>query len=369
MRAKNEFTRRDFLVASSGLSAAWALSLSFPLHVLPESLAEDPRVAATPLLDKGFASVRQIGRGVYATLADSSKGLQAVCNGGFLVGTDAALLFEGHMTPAGAAFELEALRLVSSVPVRVALNSHYHFDHSFGNAFYGAQGIPLWAHTRTAELLVEKYAALQGRDKATLYEPLRKRLRDATSEEERERVKKDIGVFDWIYSSVDAALIALPNRRLDPAEFPLPVDLGGLSAVLEAHPGHTPGDIIVRVPDQNIVFAGDLLFNGSYPASFDVDMKAWRAALETFAAFSPDTLFVPGHGPLCGQEGIAAQRALFDDLYEYAQRSFRAGLPLLEAQRRFQVPARFASYPIFSWNLTIEAALAKFYQEFAGKKK
>lgn len=254
---------------------------------------------------------------------------------------------------------------MSAVPVSAALDTHYHFDHSLGNSAYGAQGIPIWAHAQAGPLIVERYASLQGKDKSALFEPLEKRLRDAADETERQRAESDLNAFKLIFGAVDANVLALPSLPLDPAQLPLTVDLGGLEAVIETYPGHTPTDIIVRVPEQNIVFTGDLLFNGWYPATLDAEMSAWRATLEKFATFGDDTLFVPGHGQLCGQEGIAQQRAVFDHLYEHARKSFDAGLPVEEAQRRYAVPEPFAAFTLLSWGLMIDSAMAKFYQEFA----
>jgi Enoyl-(Acyl carrier protein) reductase len=61
-----------------------------PLPVLAVDVAGDARVSETPLVDKDFASVRKIGNRLYATISDLSKGNTTVCNGGFLVGRDAA---------------------------------------------------------------------------------------------------------------------------------------------------------------------------------------------------------------------------------------------------------------------------------------
>src|SRR5258705_8337652 len=79
-------------------------------------VADDARVSETPLVDKGFASVRKIGNGLYATISDLSKGNTTLCNGGFLVGRDAALLVEGFATPAGAALLIDAPRMGSHAP-------------------------------------------------------------------------------------------------------------------------------------------------------------------------------------------------------------------------------------------------------------
>src|ERR1700758_875499 len=122
------FSRRSFLAGASSLGALYAAAKFGPLPALAEPLLDDPRIAKQPLADKGFASVRKIGDGLYATIADRSKGLQARCNGGFLVGRDAALMVEGFQTTIGSTFQLETLRSVTQVPVRAALNTHWHFD-------------------------------------------------------------------------------------------------------------------------------------------------------------------------------------------------------------------------------------------------
>jgi glyoxylase-like metal-dependent hydrolase (beta-lactamase superfamily II) len=326
-------------------------------------IAEDGRVSSQPVADKGFASVRKIGSGVYATISDLSKGLETVSNGGFIIGTDAALLIEGFRTPAGASFQHTALRQVSAVPVRAALDTHYHFDHTLGNAFYGAQGIPIWAHEKTASLMVNGYGpgsrpAIHERIAA-----LEKRITDATSEAAREHAKGDLNALKLVLSSVDSTSVSLPNRSLEPSNLPLTVDLGAIKVVIESYPGHTPSDLIVRVPQQNIIFTGDLLFNGMYPATMDANLRNWRKTLEMFSGYDKETLFVPGHGPLCGPDGISTLRSVFDDLADQASKMYKAGIPLEEAQQRYIVPERFKSFPIFAWSFCIGPTIAKFYKE------
>ena len=224
------------------------------LPPLAESIASDPRVSEKHLSDKGFANVRRIGQGVYATISDFSKGLEAVSNGGFIIGRDAALIIEAHRTPAGAALELEALRSVTQVPVRAAIDTHFHYDHAMGNVFYGAQGIPIWAHARTGPLMVERYAHVQGKDKTSFYEPLNNRLRTAATASEQQRAQTDINAYKLQFDTIDSFAITLPTHPLEPAELPQSVDLGGIRAEIETYPGHTPGDIVIRVPEQKYRF-------------------------------------------------------------------------------------------------------------------
>lgn len=361
-------SRRTFLATTSCLGAALWAARAFPVPALGAEILESGRISPQPLTDKGFASIRKIGNGVYATISDLSKGLDTLSNGGFLVGTDAALLIEGFRTPAGASFQHAALRQVSAVPVRAALDTHYHFDHTLGNAFYGTQGIPVWAHEKAAPLMFNVYGPEKTPARVETLAAVEKRIKDAPSEAEREHAKGDLKALTMFFNSLDSSVVSLPNRSLEPSKLPLTVDLGGIHAVIESYPGHTPSDLIIRVPQRNIIFTGDLLFNAWYPATFDANMSGWRKTLETFSGFDKETLFVPGHGQLCGQEGIATLRAVFDDFAEQAGKMYKAGIPVVEAQQRYIVPERFKSFPIFAWSFCIGPAIAKFYEEFmAGK--
>jgi glyoxylase-like metal-dependent hydrolase (beta-lactamase superfamily II) len=357
-------TRRSFLATTSCLGAALWAARAFPLPAMAAGIAEDGRVSTQPVADKGFASVRKIGNGVYATISDLSKGLETVSNGGFIVGTDAALIIEGFRTPAGASFQHTALRQVSAVPVRAALDTHYHFDHTLGNAFYGTQGIPIWAHEKTAPLMVNGYGPGSGSAWHEKIAALEKRITDETSEVAREHAKGDLNALKLVLASVDSTAVSLPNRSLEPSNLPLTVDLGGIQAVIESYPGHTPSDLIVRVPQRNIIYTGDLLFNGMYPATMDANLSNWRKTLEMFSGYDKETLFVPGHGPLCGTEGIITLRSVFDDLADHASKMYKAGIPVEEAQQRYKVPERFKSFPIFAWSFCIGPTIAKFYEEF-----
>jgi hypothetical protein len=118
---------RRFLAKTSRLGAACAAASWMPLPVRVQMLGGDTHIARSPVVDLGFAAVRRIGDGVYARISDRSKGLETRCNGGFVVGRDAALLIEGFQTPAGASFQVEALRMVSQEPIRAATDTHFHF--------------------------------------------------------------------------------------------------------------------------------------------------------------------------------------------------------------------------------------------------
>lgn len=369
LRPTSGISRRNFLTNASCFGAFYGVAAHIPMAALGGSLIADSRVSQTLITDKGFAAVRKVGDGLYATISDPSKGFVTLCNGGFLVGKDAALLIEGFASPGGASFQMETLRTISQVPVKAALDTHYHFDHSMGNAFYGANGVPLWAHAATPKRIVDSYAMLQGADKSVVLASYEKRIADAKSDALRQHAQSDLAAVTSVFMSANSNVLSLPNHPIDPAKLPMTIDLGGLSAVLESYPGHSGTDIIVRVPQQNVVYTGDLLFSGWYPVCFDerATVSGWRDTLKKFAAFDKDTIFVPGHGQICGQEGIAIIREVFDDIAAQAENMHKAGIPAAEAVDRYVVPDKFKNFPIFAWGFTIGPAITKLYAEWGAK--
>jgi glyoxylase-like metal-dependent hydrolase (beta-lactamase superfamily II) len=364
-----QFSRRDFLGRTTQWAALLAAYQFVPLPALAQSLARDSRVAQTPLVDQGFASVRKVGQGLYATISDPSKGFQTLCNGGFLIGKDASLLLEGFGSPAGASFQYETLRTLSQGPIMGALDTHYHYDHTSGNSFYGANGIGLWGHAGVSKRIFDSYAALQGVDKATFLAPLEARVKNAKTDAARKHAAELATNMGNIFAVANSSVLAIPNRPLDPAKLPVKLDLGGLTALVETHPGHSGTDLIVRALEQNVVYTGDLLFNHLYPVTFDeqATISGWRSTLKTFLSYDKDTIFIPGHGQIGGRDAVQLSADLFDDLAAQAEKMYKSGVPAEDAADQYVVPDTYKDVTIFAWSLSIGPTIQKLYKEWGAK--
>ena len=75
--------------------------------------------------------------------------------------------------------------------------------------------------------------------------------------------------------------------------------------------------------------------------------------------------FVPGYAAVCGLETVREQAALFDDLRAHAEKMMRAGVTVEEAERRYIVPKRFQDYELFSWGLSVGAAMQSYFAGLA----
>jgi glyoxylase-like metal-dependent hydrolase (beta-lactamase superfamily II) len=316
----------------------------------------------TILLDRGFARVSRISDGLYVTIADPSKGPQCLSNGGVVAGRNATLIIEGHFQPQGAELELEVARMVSKQQVRAAVDTHYHFDHTFGNSAYANQHVPIIAHEKTVSLMKDKYAALKTVDKRPLLEAEQQKIARAADATEKAHRESDFALLKVMLDGIDATTIALPTEPLAPSALPRRVDLGGLTAVLDSLPGHTGGDLLVSVPERDVVFTGDLLFYKSYPVSIDADMLAWRRTLDRLAGYNARTRFVPGHGPMCGLDVVREQCDLFDDMRAHAEKMIRAGATADEAERRYVKPKRFENFEALAWGWSIGAAMRNYFK-------
>jgi len=191
--------------------------------------------------------------------------------------------------------------------VIAAINTHEHFDHTFGNvAFreeYGA-GMPIHATEEAAERTV----AAGERWKATS-----SRFNDPRVEDIR---ATEIVPADHTFSS--AAVIDLGDR-----------------AVELVHPGrgHTGGDLVVRVPDADVLLAGDLVEESGAPAygadSYPMD---WPLTLDlALNLTTPRTVVVPGHGAVVDRAFVQDQRADIGVVAETIRDLAGRGVPVADA--------------------------------------
>ena len=201
-------------------------------------------------------------------------------NVGLIVGDEAALVVDTLSTDAQAAELLATVRRVTSLPLH-AVNTHHHFDHTFGNAVFAAQGAPIWGHEETVALLRTRGAAL-----------------------------KEQWCAEWAATEpslvAEMALVAVrpPDRTVHREST---VDLGGRVVELRHYGrGHSAGDLVVLVADA--VFAGDLIEESGPPQFEDAFPLDWPDTLAGLLPRLAETaLVVPGHGAIVDKAFVHEQ--------------------------------------------------------------
>jgi glyoxylase-like metal-dependent hydrolase (beta-lactamase superfamily II) len=199
-------------------------------------------------------------------------------------GTTGMIVVDTQASARAARVIVEDVRALGIGDVTAVVNTHEHFDHTFGNvAFREAYGeVPIHAHEVAAERTVEAGERIKERYAEELDDPHREEV-----------LETEIVGADHTFSSVRV------------------LDLGDRQVEL-AHPGrgHTAGDIVIRVPDADVVLAGDLVEESGPPAyGGDCHPFDWPGALDVILNLvGRDTVVVPGHGALVDRDFVEQQR-------------------------------------------------------------
>ncbi|ASW55869.1 MBL fold metallo-hydrolase [Plantactinospora sp. KBS50] len=203
-----------------------------------------------------------------------------------LVPGDAAALVVDTLSTTDQAVALAAaVRRVTPLPL-ILVNTHHHFDHCFGNAALADDpSRPVWAHEAAARL-----------------------LRDDPDRVRREGYDAAVAIDPELAAEIAATPVLPPDRTVHQES---EIDLGG-RVVLLRHPGrgHTAGDLVVAVPDADVLVAGDLIEESGPPDFTDGYPLEWPDTLDALlASASPGTVLVPGHGAPLSPERARAQQA------------------------------------------------------------
>lgn len=102
--------------------------------------------------------------------------------------------------------------------------------------------------------------------------------------------------------------------------------------LIEVGPAHTRGDVLVHVPDEGVVFTGDILFIDGTPIMWEGPVRNWIAACDRIVEMAPSVI-VPGHGPLTDLAGVRGVRDYLVYVRDEARRRYDAGLSAADAAR------------------------------------
>jgi glyoxylase-like metal-dependent hydrolase (beta-lactamase superfamily II) len=259
---------------------------------------------------------------------------------GLVVGSERAVVVDTRGSEVqGREVVEDVARLALPVPVTVVVNTHVHYDHTFGNRAFDAATIH--AHERVGQTF------------------------DADAERLKDRFRADPEPGpDASYSAEDVRdlLDTVPRGPDVTFATTASVDLGDRVVHLaHAGRGHTDGDIRIWVPDAGVVFLGDLIEESADPSlgsdSWPLD---WAATLDRhLSAIPPDAVVVPSHGTLVDTAFVARQRDEMAALAEVIRERQAAGVPLAAAQAE---PDVRLPYPL-PW---LADAFARGYAQLSG---
>ena len=279
-------------------------------------------------------SFTEIGEGLYAFTAEGDP------NSGVIIGDESVMIIEAQATPRLANKVIECVRSVTDKPISHVVLTHYHAVRVLGASAFNADQIIMSDMTRA--MVVER-----GQE-------------DWDSEFQRfPRLfegHESIPGLTWPTTTFDGSMsVYLGNRRVD---------------LMHLGRAHTAGDIVINVPDQNVMFTGDIVEYHSACYCGDGHFADWGDTLDNIKSFEVDAI-APGRGDaLVGQDmvnrAIESTRDFVESTYRHVAKVAARNGSLKEAWDacRAECDPKFSDYAIYEHCLPFNVARA--YDEARG---
>jgi len=278
----------------------------------------------------------EVGEGLWAFTAEGDP------NSGVIIGDDSVMIVEAQATPRLANKVIEKVREVTDKPISHLVLTHYHAVRVLGASAYGANQIIMSDAARG--MVAERGQEDWDRDSEFQRFP---RLFEG---------HESIPGLTWPTISFTGSMtVHLGNRRVD---------------LMQLGRAHTAGDIVIHVPDQNVMFTGDIVEYHSACYCGDGFFNEWSDTLDQIKWFDVDAI-APGRGDaLVGKEmvdaAIESTRDFVSSTYRPAAKVAARGGTLKEAWDavRAECDPKFSDYAIYEHCLPFNVARA--YDEARG---
>ncbi|MCA1717356.1 MAG: MBL fold metallo-hydrolase [Actinobacteria bacterium] len=264
---------------------------------------------------------RELAPGVQGVFADDVEEKDhTATNAGFVIGESGVLVVESLSNGRLASQLIGEIRKNTALPIRYLVNTSYHGDHCFGN-FVFPQETTIIEHEFTKGFIDENF------------------------EEDRNFMIELLGEGRGVEEVVPRSA----NLTLTEG---ITLDLGTRKAeILHIGFAQTEGDLIVRLPEENIVFAGNMLQAPSPAFPWLLDGRP-REAVETYHLLhdmlDDETIIVPGHGrPMCRSD-IRYSIEYIEDLVGQIEGTLGQGLTLEQAQEEIRME-RYSGYSMYEF--------------------
>jgi len=218
----------------------------------------------------------KVSDGVYSYVdakhASPQSGFGA--NAGIVIGKDGVLVVDTLVSAKQARQFIKDIRTITNRPIRYVVNTHGHLDHAFGDSEFQKLGAIVVTH-RDCKLDMARNG---------------------------EAILKNAGAYGLAATEMEGTTIARPAISFTDR---MEISLGDIDVeLIDPGPSHSPGSILVAIPRDKVLFAGDALFTGYHPYLGDGNLEGWLKVLDRIGAMDADKI-VPGHGPLSGKKDVA----------------------------------------------------------------
>jgi glyoxylase-like metal-dependent hydrolase (beta-lactamase superfamily II) len=250
--------------------------------------------------------LHELAPGVYAVLGDTGRGVEGRPNAGFVVTPAGVIVIDALASPGEGRVLMRTIRTVTRAPVRYLVLTHHHPDHTFGAIVFKRAGARIIAHPDRRTL-----ANIDGDDRLAS---------DWTGVMGLEQMRGFAYADTPDIAVRHDTLLAVGGRRIQ---------------IIRPGPAHTAGDLMVWLPVDRVLFAGDVLVEDGVSMMVDGSSTAMLRALARIDSLNP-RIAVPGHGRLAPQPArlVATTRCYVLALRDSMRRAVADGVRMGQALDR-----------------------------------
>jgi glyoxylase-like metal-dependent hydrolase (beta-lactamase superfamily II) len=299
-----------------------------------------------PSTDTKLFDIEKVADGAF--FAHARPQAVANCNAAIFVNTSDVLVVDAHSKPSAAAALIAQIKQeVTTKPVRYLVDTHFHWDHSQGNAAYSAVGAKIYASNATKQLMAKNAVP---RLKASLdptghpfpsqphipelIDAARQRAANAASEQDKALAEMQIRQLEAFAREMRNFTPDLPTVTFDKT-YVIKDKAHELHLEFHGH-AHTAGDVVVFCPEKRVVATGDMIL-GSLPFIADGFPKAWPKSIDSVSQLKFDYV-MPGHGGVQdGRQRMTDLRNYLEELTARVDAGKKAGQSIAELQRTITV--------------------------------
>ena len=338
IQRKGAKTQRFNLFEPSRLSA-FALKLKFLFVVLILSFVA---TASAGMATKQDFETVEVAEGIFGFIATESNSGVVQGNVVLIIGADAAVLIDSGQFPSLAERMAVKVRELTTKPVRLLINTHWHGDHLLSNHVFKKHfpGLIVLAHENTVVLGEKMYGKFADQVKGypKLIEDLRAMAKSGKSTKGRTLTEEEKTGLSIDADALESSLADLSASRYEPAEMTfqkeISFDLGKRKLrVMNLGRGNTSGDAVILVPDAKVLVTGDTVVHPT-PYSFGSYHSEWMDVLKKMMELGADT-YIPGHGRVMKDASyIQTLIALLGDVRSQVGAAVKQNLSLEDVRKR-----------------------------------
>ncbi|MFX1410807.1 MAG: MBL fold metallo-hydrolase [Promethearchaeota archaeon] len=297
--------------------------------------------------DSEFFSLYKLSDGVFAAICKESSGMGS--NAGFIDLGDFSLMIDTSLsTKAAEDLKRASINFTGKTP-KVVIITHYHLDHVIGNNIFDPSTLIITSDRTLNTIKTENQKRIEELKNMPQEEILKmeKSLETERDDEKRQDIENDLKFI----RSIQAEDFSSRDPNLTFKEELIIYGKTRKVFLRTFKKAHTDGDVIIYIPNQKILYSGDLLFARSDPWLGSGDPEGWKSVIDDILELD-FKIVIPGHGELASKKEFSLQKDYITEIVDLVKKQVKSGKDSIMLKRADLSP-EFQEWksPILEWNV------------------